>query len=594
MPPLRNRPVSTACGAPRACAPAVIVAIAASALSAAPASAQSILFTDAGSAAGLGTFTHSPNTLMVPSVNEWIMGGIGVGDFNNDGWPDFFVPRGGGGADRLYINLTNGTFSSVAVAWGVSVAHAGNGVACADFDRDGDTDIFVSSYGTGNDNLGQIGRHRLYRNEGTSFVEVAVAYGVNASATTGSVANGVAWGDIDLDGDLDLAMAGWSSTHFGNRLFRNDGATFADITPAPLTNALTWGFQPAIVDMTGDGFPELLIAADFETGRAFRNLANGQFELATTAMGLGLDDNGMGHAIGDFDRNGFPDYYVTSIHMDVPNAGMYNGNALYMHQGTGPLVESAAARGCHDGGWGWGTAAVDLDHDGWEDLVEVNGRNASEWANEPEYVFRNLGGGTFARIGAASGIALAADTRAVSTLDYDRDGDMDLLMLVNSGSLRLYRNDSTMAGRWLQVKLHAGAHTRCAPHGLGAVVECTAGSVVQRRWMHGGSGYNSNNEYLAHFGIPTAKGTAAVRIEWPSGQTTVLPDVPANQRLEVAAPARSDIDASGGVGAADLAALLSAWDRTDRTHRTMRAADLNNDGRVGAADLAVLLSDWTG
>ena len=571
-----------------------LVAMAALPTAAAPALAQSILFTDVSSAAGLTTFTHSPNSLMVPSVNEWIMGGIGVGDFNGDGWPDFFVPRGGAGADRLYINLTNGTFSSVAVAWGVSVAHAGNGVACADFDRDGDTDIFVSSYGTGNDNLGQIGKHRLYRNQGSSFVEVAASVGLNTSATTGSVANGVAWGDIDLDGDLDLAMAGWSSTHFGNKLFRNDGATFADVTPAFLASTLTWGFQPALVDMTGDGFPELLIAADFETGRAFRNLADGQFALATAAMGLGLDDNGMGHAIGDFDRDGLPDYYVTSIHMDVPNAGMYNGNTLYMNAGAGPFVEVAAARGCDDGGWGWGTAAVDLDHDGWEDLVEVNGRNASEWANEQEYIYRNLGNGSFSRIGAASGIALAADARAVSTLDYDRDGDMDLLVLVSYGAIKLYRNDSTMAGRWLQVKLNAAASTRCAPHGLGAVVECTAGSVVQKRWMHGGTGYNSNNEYLAHFGIPTAKGSVTVKIDWPSGQTTVLAGVTANQRLEVAAPARSDINASGGVGAPDLAALLSAWDLADRTRRSMRAVDLNNDGQVGAADLAVLLSDWTG
>ena len=127
-----------------------------------------------------------------------------------------------------------------------------------------------------------------------------------------------------------------------------------------------------------------LIAADFETGRAFRNLANGQFALATGELGLGLDDNGMGHAIGDFDRDGRPDYYVTSIHMDQPNAGMYNGNTLYMQQASGNFVELASARGCSDGGWGWGTAAVDLNHDGWEDIVEVNGRNAGEWANEPE------------------------------------------------------------------------------------------------------------------------------------------------------------------------------------------------------------------
>jgi hypothetical protein len=151
-----------------------------------------------------------------------------------------------------------------------------------------------------------------------------------------------------------------------------------------------------------------------------------------------------------------------------------------------------------------------------------------------------------------------------------------------------------MAGRWLQVKLNAGANTRCAPHGLGAVVECVSGTVVQRRWMHGGSGYNSNHEYLAHFGVPTLKGTLNLKVDWPSGQTTTLTGVTANQRLEISAPARSDINADGSVGAADLSALLSAWGLTDRARRAMRAADLNNDGQVGAGDLAVLLSAWTG
>jgi len=555
--------------------------------------AQTILFADVTTPAGLGGFTITPNSLSVPGSNEWIMGGIGIGDFNGDGWPDIFVPRAGTGTDRLYINLGNGTFTNQAVQFGVAFAHAGAGVACADFDRDGDTDIYVSSYGTSLDNLGQIGKHRLYRNDGATFTEVAGAMGANVSAPTGSVANGVAWGDYDLDGDLDLAMAGWSSTHFGNRLFRNDGATFTDVTPQHLASTVTWGFQPAIVDVTGDGFPELLIAADFETGRAYRNLANGQFELATAQLGLGLDDNGMGHAIGDFDRDGLPDYYVTSIHMNLPNPGMYNGNTLYLQQGGGNFVEVAEARGCADGGWGWGTAAADLDNDGWEDLLVVNGRNAAEWANEQEYVFRNLGDGFFTRIGAASGINLAVDTRAVATLDYDRDGDLDVVMLANNGPLKLYRNDSTMGGRWLQVALTAGVSSRCAPHGLGAVVECTSGAVVQKRWIHGGSGYNSNNEYLAHFGIPTKKGSLGVKIDWPSGQTTVLPAVAANQRITVAAPARSDVNGDGAVGAADLAAMLAAWDLTDRTQRSMRAADLNGDGTVGAADLAILLSEWS-
>jgi hypothetical protein len=568
------------------------------------ASAQ-IQFVDATVASGLGGFTHSPNSLAVPGLNEWIMGGIGVGDFNDDGWPDIYVPRGGAGADRLFMNNGDGTFTNRAPEWGISLAHAGNGVACADFDGDGRTDIYVTSYGTALDNLGQIGRHRLYRNTGSAFVDVAPAVGVHRSATPGSVANGAAWGDLDLDGDLDLAVAGWSSVHFGNRVFRNDGGVFTEVTPPVLLSAVTWGFQPAFVDLTGDGFPELLIASDFETGRAFVNMRDGSFQLATEELGLGIDDNGMGHCVADLDRDGLPDYLVTSIHMNTPNPGMYNGNTLYMQRPEGvPFREEALKRGCSDGGWGWGVAAVDLDHDGWEDLVEVNGRNASEWANEQEYVYRNIGDGFFERRGAETGLSLAADARAVALIDHDRDGDMDVLILVNAGPLKLYRNDSVKAGGWLQLDLAAGAGSRVAPHGIGSVVEVRqtqpakgakgAGEeIVLRRFVHSGSGYNASSEHLVHVGLPDAAAPVDVRVEWPSGQTSVIGAVAPNQRLSLAAPARSDLDADGIVGKGDLAALVAAWGGTDLGDRSIRAADLDRDGVVGARDLAVLLADWS-
>jgi enediyne biosynthesis protein E4 len=587
-------------------APAAAMAAACCALASELVAAQ-VQFVDATASSGLGGFTHSPNSLSVPGLNEWIMGGIGVGDFNGDGWPDIYVPRGGAGADRLYMNNGGGNFTNRAPEWGISLAHAGNGVACADFDGDGRTDIYVTSYGTALDNLGQVGRHRLYRNTGTGFVDVATAVGVHRSATTGSVANGAAWGDYDLDGDLDLAVAGWSSVHFGNRVFRNDGGVFTEVTPPVLLSAVTWGFQPAFVDLTGDGFPELLFAADFETGRAFVNQRDGSFQLATEELGLGIDDNGMGHCVADFDRDGLPDYFVTSIHMDVPNAGMYNGNTLYMQGADAvPFREEALARGCSDGGWGWGVVAVDLDHDGWEDMVEANGRNAGQWANEQEYVYRNTGGGVFERLGATTGLNLAADSRAVALIDHDRDGDMDVLVLVNAGPLKLYRNDSVKSGGWLQLDLSRGDGSRVAPHGIGSLVEVrqTQGAkggegakgereIVLRRFVHFGSSYNASSEHLVHVGLPDAVAPADVRIEWPSGQTTVIGAVAPNQRLAVTAPARSDLDADGAVGKGDLAALMGAWGGTDLADRAVRAADLDRDGVVGARDLAILLSEWS-
>lgn len=551
-----------------------------------------VLLTDVTAGSGLDLFSHNPNSLAVPGLLEWTMGGIGIADFNGDGWPDIFVPRGGVGTDRLFLNARDGTFINEAAARGVDAVHAGNGVSCADFDGDGDVDIYVTSFGSGTDNLGQVGRHRLYRNDGDVFAEVAVAQGVSRTSTTSATAAGAAWGDLDLDGDLDLAVCGYSASAAGNRVYRNDGAVFTDITGAGFSVNATWGFQPLWTDLTGDGFPELLLAADFGTSRAFRNLRDGSLGLATGQFGMGIEHNGMGICAADFDRNGAVDALVTSIYNDVPQAAQHNGNALYMNPGDGSCVQQAGPRGCVDGGWGWGVIAVDLDHDGWEDAVEVNGRNAGEWASEQEYVYRNAGG-VFTRLGAESGFSLAADARCVGTLDFDRDGDLDVLALVNSGPLKLFRNDSARLGRWLELDLIAGEGTRCAPHGIGALIECESAGVTVRRWVHSGSGYQSSSEPIVHLALPTKAAAATVRVHWPSGQATVVLALALDARHTLSAPVRADVDADGVVGAADVAAVLSAWGATDRAQRPMRAADVVIDGMVDARDIAAVLSAWS-
>jgi len=551
-----------------------------------------IAFTDVTAGSGLDAFSHNPNPLAVPGLLEWTMGGFGIADFNGDGRPDIFVPRGGVSTDRLFVNNGDGTFANEAATRGVAAVHAGNGVACADFDGDGDVDIFVTSFGSGTDNLGQVGRHRLYRNDGGAFAEVAVPFGVATTSTAVATAAGAAWGDLDLDGDLDLAACGYSGSANGNRVFRNDGGRFTDITGSGIAMPATWGFQPLFADMTGDGFPELLVAADFGTSRAFRNRRDGSFELATAAFGMGLDRNGMGICAADLDRNGAPDAYVSSIFSDAPPAGGLNGNALYLNDGSGLCTEAAAERGCSDGGWGWGVAAADLDLDGWEDLVEVNGRNSAEWASEPEYLYRNSGRGHFVRLGIETGFSFAGDARCVGFLDYDLDGDLDILVLANSGPLRLFRNDSVRLGRWLELELVGGGESRVAPHGSGSVVECEVAGTTVRRWVQLGGGFQSSGEPLVHFGIPGAAPVATVRILWPSGQATVRHGVALDARIVIAAPDAADVDGDGSVGAGDIAGVLAQWGQTDRSVRAMRAADVVIDGAVDARDLTAVLSAW--
>ena len=559
-----------------------------------------IHFVDATAGSGLETFLHTPNSLSAPGLNEWILSGVAVADLNGDEWPDIIATKGGVGQDRLYSNNGNGTFTNTAGPLGVAAVHAANGVSCADYDRDGDIDIYMTSYGSSTGNVGEPGRNRLYRNDTTVFTEIAGAVGVAFTSPTTSVGDGAAWGDYDLDGDLDLATAGWSSSGLGNRLFRNDNGMFTDVTNLALVIPSSWGFQPTFVDLTGDGFPELLIAGDFGTSQAFINKRDGTFELATNALGLGIDQYGMGACVADFNRDGTADYYVTSIHMESPKSGTHNGNALYRNGGDGICVESALERGCSDGGWGWGVMAADFDHDGREDIVEVNGRNAGEWANEQEYVYRNLGDGRFVRLGADAGITLAGDARCVVTFDYDRDGDLDVLMFVNAGPMKHFRNESTVGGRglthWLKLTLEvapeAGAVSRCAPHGFGAVVECTVDGVVQWRFPHSGSGFHSSSEPVVHFGFSSGTVATSLRVYWPSGQTTEWTNVALDCHLKIKAPGIADLDASGTVDATDLSQLIAEWGADDLERREMRRADLDRNASVGAGDLSILLAAW--
>lgn len=549
-----------------------------------------VQFADVTAAAGI-TMTHQAAPLMVTGSNEWMLAGVCVIDFDRDGWPDIFALKGGVGPDRFYRNNGDGTFSDVTARAGVGRVHGGVGCAVCDFDRDGWPDIFVTSYGSGNNNQGQLGKNILYRNNGDgTFNDVAIAAGVNANSTVASQVNGAAWGDYDLDGHPDLFVSSWSTTAQGNRLYRNLGdGTFQDVSGSAIRIPASWGFQPAFADMDGDGYPEILLAADFQTSRYWINLRNGSFQLATSQAGLGIDDNGMGQCIGDFDRDGDLDWYVTSIFQDNGGSG-HNGNAYYRNIALHSYVEISQQNGTNDGGWGWGAVAGDFDHDGWLDIIEVNGRNSEEWGFEPEYYFRNLGDGQFLRDPAVSGQFLAADARSVVTFDFDRDGDLDVLIYYNYGPLKLYRNDSTPARRWLQVVVDVPASSRVAPHGYGVRAIARVGTIEYVRYLDGGNGYTGSSELMLHWGLLESAVVDELRILWPRGNTTVLGPIASNQRLAITAPIAADLNADGKVDAADLTLLLGGWGPVGPLQRYL---DADDDGVVGASDLAILLGAWS-
>ncbi len=577
------------------------------ALAAAPTAGQITLENDTA-VAGLAA-THLPDADGIPGPQEWMTGGLGVGDFNRDGCMDIFWVGGGGIADKLFINDCDGTghFTDEAASWGLTELHCGNAVAVGDYDDDGWPDLYVTSFGVPGRNGSSPGSHRLYRNDsGTGFIEVAAIAGVDQScALPGGNENpagyGAAFGDYDVDGLLDLCVTSWWGTHEGNRLFHNNGdGTFEDVTDTALGAAVddVWGFQPAFVDTDGDRFPELMIAADFESSRYLVNNADGTFSDQTVTSGTGIDDNGMGQAVADFDNDGLLDWYVTSIHKDNPQAGDDIGNMLYMAQGTHVFQESSGPTGTNDGGWGWGTVAIDLDQDTWTDIIEVNGRTdtcgpgGGEWACEPGKLFHNNGDVplTFSEIAVASGFDHADEGRGLAYLDVEPDGDLDFVVTTNSGALSFYRN-KTSGGNALRIRFDTSNNPRLAAHGFGTRVIATIGGTDYVRFVSSAPSYLSTSEPSVHFGLGAAASVDVLRIEWSFGYVTIMNDVPAAGDLVISSPPWGDIDVDGAVGIGDFLTVLGVWGTCPAPPEAC-LADLDNDGQVGIGDFLIILGNW--
>ena len=556
-------------------------------LMAAPVLGQ-VPFTDATGEAGL-TMTHSPHVYTQWGIVVMAAGGV-VGDFDRDGWQDLFVISGGTVPDKLYVNNGDGTFTDEAAQWGLTDLHRGMAASVGDFNGDGWLDIYVTS-------LGEIsagpttGAHRLYQNNGgTGFTEVAAAAGVNTTSPTIRDGFGSAFGDYDLDGDLDLFVAGWEQNSDGNRLFRNNGdGTFTDVTVAAgVYDPSVHGFSPRFVDMDGDRYPELLLTGDFGTSRYFVNNTDGTFTDQTGPSGTGLDGNGMGQAVGDINNDGLFDWYVTSILTVSPSKGVPGtGNMLYLNQGNHVYSEISVAAGVNDGGWGWGTVAVDINHDGRVDLLETNGWPAwpdDEFLNEQAKVFDNLGANTFSEIAALCSFNHTGQGRGLLNFDADNDGDQDFVVFSVFEPLEFYRNEMAGPNHWLRVFLDTSEKPSLAPDGFGSVVRATAGGQSYYRSIDGGCNFLSQSELSAHFGL----GLAAVdelRVQWADGSDTVIPAVAADQTITVTALA-TDLNGDCAVNVLDLIDLLLDFGGVGGT------SDVNQDGAVNVLDLIALLLDF--
>lgn len=499
-------------------------------------------FTDQTGSANL-LFKHVPSPVHHAGPMD---GGGAVGDFNNDGWPDLFVVGGGNTTDKLFINLGNGTFEERGNDWGLTDFYRGCGASVGDFNNDGWVDVYVTSTGPNSGPLSS-GFHRLYRNNGgSSFTDIAVQAGVH---DTGPEPDGFGstFGDYDLDGDLDLFVCGWVKESGANRLFQNNGdQTFTDVTVAAGVYDLDMrGFSPRFVDTDGDRYPELLVAADFGTSRYFLNNRDGTFTNWTEESGTGKDRNGMGSAILDFNNDGRIDWYVTAIWWDDHPLGINGGNRLYRNKGGHEFKDKPREAGVNNGGWGWGTTAFDVDHDGYTDILETNGwREAPfEWIDENCYLFYNLGNGNFTDIALTSGIDNRKQGRGLVHMDYDRDGDMDLIIFSNHSELMLCRNEQVSSDHhWLKIKLDTSQHAGLPPNGRQTKITLEADGHFQSTYVDGGCTYLSQSETTAHFGVGTSTTIDEVRIHWADGFQTVLEDVAVDQEMTITVEEPLEVD----------------------------------------------------
>jgi PKD repeat protein len=501
-------------------------------------------------AAGVGSDTYDSSSRHGLGVN-WI-------DYDNDGFPDLFMPNGSGEAPHFFRNNGgNGTFTRKDALLPALALVEMTGSVYADYDNDGDMDIYITVGGSDlydPDGSPNFLLKNLWAENGNAestpmFVEVAAAAGVDNRPPVAFGPNGgyksytATWLDYDLDSCIDLFVgtmvwdAGGTDQN-RNALYKNDcDGTFTNVTTtAGIFTGDPVQDRPTLVVfgglMDGDLYPDLYVvnvqqASPYHHDQYFRNNGNGTFtDMTSTMPGIGDDAGaGMGIDLADIDHDGDWDIYMS----DLANPGgiepIAEGNVLYKGNPGGTWSENSAPAAGVDSFDSWAVNFFDLDHDGFEDLLS----GVILPSPMKDELFKNDGDGTFTDISVSAGM-VSGDSRGSAAADYDRDGDLDFAVINLNGKLFLYKNNTTGLQNWLQIDLVATVSNRAA---IGALIEVKAGGKTYKRQVKSGVSAHSQNELTAHFGLGTATTINEIKVTWPSGAVTVLPSAAINQRMTI-------------------------------------------------------------
>lgn len=483
-------------------------------------------------------------------------------DYDSDGYLDLYLVNSAPTKlykparplrSALYKNRGDGTFADVTDQARVGAEGLfGMGVAVGDYDNDGFEDLYVAGYD----------RSILYRNNGDgTFSDVTEQAGV---ANRGKWGSSAAWFDYDRDGKLDLLVANYvdftpqhnlicaqqghtsychPSKYHGQTptLFHNEGnGKFKDMSAVSKIGSKAGnGLGVVCFDYNGDGWTDVFLANDSMENFLYRNKRDGTFEEVGIESGVALSEDGkaeagMGTDAADYDRDGFPDLFVTHLDLEY--------NRLYRNQGDGTFSDatSTAKLGAVTFRMsGFGTRFIDYDNDGWRDIFIANGHvldnielfHSGTTYAEPKIIYRNEGG-VFREVTKQLGADLAIPrvSRAAAFADYDNDGDVDILVTNNGQRPQLFRNDGGNRNHWLEVRLIG---TRSNRDAVGAKVNLVAGGVKQKDEVKGGMSYQAAHDPRLHFGLGKAARVSQLEVLWPSRAVTKLTDIPADRCVSI-------------------------------------------------------------